>query len=163
MSAPKGNEFWKIRTKHGRDKIFSEPDVLLQSAYEYFRWNANNPWQKAEAIKSGEFAGTIMHIPTERPLTIEGLTQFLGVNRKYFDDFEKTCSQDFSAIITHIREIISRQKIEGAMVGSFNPTIVSRIEGLVDKSEVKNENLNFNVEPSPEEAKKIKESFDKEF
>ena len=135
MSAPTGNQFWKIRTKHGRDAIFTDHDTLLLAAYEYFKWNSENPWYKNEAIKSGELAGEIMKIPTERPLTIEGLTQFLGVNKRYFDDFEKNCSQDFSAVITHLREVISRQKVEGAIVGSFNANIVARIEGLTDKSE----------------------------
>lgn len=28
MGAPKGNQFWKLRSKHGRDKLFSSPEIL---------------------------------------------------------------------------------------------------------------------------------------
>ena len=43
MSAPKGNEFWKLRSKHGRDKIFSDPNMLWEAACEYFQWCQDNP------------------------------------------------------------------------------------------------------------------------
>jgi len=35
--------------------------------------------------------------------------------------------------------------------------------GWVDKQEVANTNLNLNVEPTPEEAARIKKSFDNEY
>ena len=28
MSAPKGNQFWKLRNKHGRSKRFASPEQL---------------------------------------------------------------------------------------------------------------------------------------
>ena len=35
--------------------------------------------------------------------------------------------------------------------------------GYVDKTEITNTNLNINVEPTPEEAKRIKDAFDKDY
>ncbi len=139
MAAAKNNQYWKKRSKHGRDAIFKDASILLASAYEYFEWNSKNPWYKSEAIKSGDQCGTIINVPIERPLTIEGLTQFLGVNKKYFNDFERTLSEDdkdFSEVIKHIKEIIVRNQTEGAIVGSFNANIISRMLGLIDKSSV---------------------------
>ena len=52
MAAPKGNQFWKLRSKHGRDKLFATPDLLWQAACEYFEWCDKHPWYKSEAIKN---------------------------------------------------------------------------------------------------------------
>ena len=30
MAAPKNNSFWKMRSKHGRDKIFKTPEIMLE-------------------------------------------------------------------------------------------------------------------------------------
>lgn len=38
-----GNQFWKRRSKHGRDKLFKTPDVLWEAACEYFQWCDDNP------------------------------------------------------------------------------------------------------------------------
>jgi hypothetical protein len=43
MGAPKGNEFWKMRSKHGRDALFASPELLWESACEYFEWCNDNP------------------------------------------------------------------------------------------------------------------------
>ena len=36
MAASKNNQFWKLRSKHGRDTLFSSPELLWSAAYEYF-------------------------------------------------------------------------------------------------------------------------------
>ena len=137
-----GNKFWQQRSKHGRDKLFATPELLWEAACEYFKWCDDNPWMKREAIKSGDQAGTIINIPTERPYTLQGLTSYLNTNKGYFDDFENSLkektdeqSKDFSVIITHIREVIYQQKFEGAAIGAFNASIIARDLGLTDKKE----------------------------
>ena len=47
MAAPKGNSFWKQRTKHGRDKIFANADLMWEAACEYFQWVEDNPLNEA--------------------------------------------------------------------------------------------------------------------
>lgn len=140
MSAPKKNQFWKARSKHGRDKIFATPEDMLEAAYEYFQWNSANPWHRNEAIKSGDSVGKIIKVPTERPLTIEGLCGFWGVNTEYLRRFEKQLIdndlQDFSRIVKQIRDIIYRQKFEGAAVGAFNSSIIIRDLGLREHTEL---------------------------
>lgn len=138
MGAPKGNQFWKLRSKHGRDKLFASPEMLWEAACDYFQWCDENPWVKSEAIKSGDLAGTIVRIPTARPYTLTGLCLYLDCNSKYFTEFEanlKESDKDFSEVITRIRETIYSQKFEGAAVGAFNANIISRDLGLADKQE----------------------------
>jgi hypothetical protein len=143
MPAPKGNEYWKLRDKHGRDRIFETPELMLSCAKEYFQWVDDNPLVRYEAIKSGDMCGKVMEVPISRPYTWDGLCQQLECNTEYFTDFEKSLvgkndelSKDFSRIITHIRQTINRNKLEGASVGIFNANIVARELGMIDKKDV---------------------------
>jgi hypothetical protein len=143
MGAPKGNSFWKQRSKHGRDKIFKTADILWEAATEYFDWCDENPWYKNEAIKGGDMAGELVQIPTARPYTLSGLTVFLGVHTLYLNSFKESLigkedqgTKDFSMVISRIEEIIRTQKYEGAAVGAFNANIIARDLGLADKREL---------------------------
>lgn len=138
MAAPKGNQFWKLRSKHGRDKLFASPDLLWEAACEYFEWCISHPLTKKEAIKSGDMAGSIISIPVDRPFTWEGLCSYLGCSTEYFRHFEKNNkdSKDFMPIITHISETIYRQKFENAVIGNFNAMLIARDLGLKEKSDI---------------------------
>ena len=43
MAAPEGNQFWKLRGKHGRDRIIKDPVALEENANEYFQHCIDNP------------------------------------------------------------------------------------------------------------------------
>lgn len=136
MAAPRGNQFWKLRSKHGRDKLFSTPELLWEAACEYFDWCDKKPWKKSEALKSGDKSGKLIKVPTQRPYSLSGLCLYLGCNQAYFRQFNDRCGEDFSTIITRIEEIIETQQFEGAVVGAFNANIISRKLGLADKKEL---------------------------
>lgn len=131
--APQGNEYWKLRSKHGRDKLFETHQLLWKEACAYFKWCSENPWIKTDY--KGKDADKV-EIPTARPFTLYGLCLYLGVNTKYFNDFKKTACEDFSEVIRRIEEVIKMQKLEGAMVGAFNANIVARDLGLTDRQEI---------------------------
>lgn len=134
MAAPKGNKFYMKREKSGRELIYESPDALLNEAYKYFEWCEENPWIKNDFIKGGDMAGSIVGIPTSRPYTIEGLCVYLGICIKTFHNYEER--DDFVQVITHIREVIRQNQIEGACVGAYNSNIVARVLGLANKQEV---------------------------
>lgn len=138
-----GNKFWKRRSRHGRKKIFETPAVMLQAAYEYFEDNAKNPWYKKEVVKSGELAGSIIDVPVETPLSLRGLAMFWGVHTRFLEQFETDLPKEdrenpegFYAVITHIKDIIQRQQVEGAALGVYNGNIISRLVGLVEKTDI---------------------------
>lgn len=153
--APKGNQFWKLRSKHGRDKIFKTPELMLEAASEYFQWCEDNPFYEVVLSKNyskpfkdanGEvyFPPNTENLPKMRPFTMQGLCIFLGVNTVYFNQFEEglkgkddETSKDFSKIVTHIRDIIYNQKYSGAASGFLNPNIIARDLGLSDTREIK--------------------------
>lgn len=165
MAAPKGNTFWKIRSKHGRDKLFASPDLLLEAATEYFEWCDANPWYKSEAIKSGDSVGKIIKVPISRPYTISGLCIYLQASESYWRTFKiQESSKDFLAVIEQIEETCKTQKFEGAAVGAFNANIIARDLGLTDKVEQRSMNYNYNsAELTPEEIRKISKTLDDEF
>ena len=51
MAAPKGNQFWKQRSTHGRKPIFETAEALEAACYEYFQWIEDNPLMAAELVK----------------------------------------------------------------------------------------------------------------
>lgn len=135
MAAPVGNQFWKQRTKHGRDRIFETPEILWEAASEYFEWCDANPWFKKDFIKSGDSAGAIVDLPTQRPYTWTGLALFLNCDEETLRNLKT--NKDFLGIYTRIRETIYTCKFEGATVGAYNANIIARDLGLVEKSESK--------------------------
>jgi len=133
MAAPEGNEFWKLRSKHGRDILFATPGLLWEAACEYFEWCDEN--KLIEVDFRGKDADRV-NIPHMRPYTIHGLCLYLDCGTAYFRNF-KPPTEDFKSVVTRIEEVIYNQKFEGAASGFFNANIIARDLGLAEKSEVK--------------------------
>lgn len=139
---PQGNQLWQLRTKHGRDRIFETPEILWSAACEYFQWAVDNPLPEADY--RGKDA-TLVILNKLRAFSMHGLCIYLGINTKYFYQFQLNIegrdddlSRDFSNIITRIIETIYEQKFTGAAAGLLNPNIIAREIGLAEKTENKN-------------------------
>jgi hypothetical protein len=131
-AAPAGNQFWKLRSKHGRDKIFSDPALLWEAACEYFDWCDKN--ELIEIDFKGKDADRVQ-IPKMRAYTWEGLELYLDIHS--LRDYKTNENyKDFSQVITRIEKIIYTQKFTGAAAGFLNPNIIARDLGLSDKSQV---------------------------
>lgn len=132
MAPPKGNQFWKLRSKHGRDKLFESPELLLQSAFEYFEWCDNNPWiaTKTSTTEKGTFHE---EKPTQRPYSRMGWFVYIGCSDSWLKEFKKTASNDFLIVIKEIENIIDTNQWEGASVGAFNANIIARTLGLKER------------------------------
>jgi hypothetical protein len=137
MAAPIGNQFWKLRSKHGRNKLFETPQLLLEAAYEYFEWCHEHPWVKTET-NIGINKNYVKSIPTERPFTLSGLCLYCHASSTYWKEFRSNCketSKDFLPVIETIEEIIYTQKFEGAAIGVFNANLIARELGLKEQTE----------------------------
>jgi hypothetical protein len=130
MAAPKGNRFWELRSKHGRDKIFSSPAILWEEACKYFEWCEDNPLIQIDFKGSNIIK---VEIPKMRPFTWDGLELFLDIDsfREYKTNPEY---KDFSQVIKKIEKTIYKQKFEGASAGLLNANIIARDLGLKDHS-----------------------------
>jgi hypothetical protein len=135
MPAPKGNEYWKFAEKHGRGFKYT-PDALWKEALDYFDYMSTSVWNKKEAIKSGDMAGTLIDIPTQTPLSIETFCLFADISHKTFLNYNsgEEPYKEFLQVTTRIRGVIESNQFEGATVGAYNPNIIARKLGLGDKT-----------------------------
>lgn len=133
MAAPKGNQFWKARSSHGRNPIFASADELWSACCEYFEWVEDNPLWEDKLVT---FQGTATHEPVAkmRAMTLEGLCIFLDIGRQTWADYRGR--KDFSEVATRVEEIVRTQKFQGAAADLLNPNIIARDLGLADKSEL---------------------------
>lgn len=138
-----GNTFWKNRTTHGRTKLFSDAQVLIEEARAYFHWCDTHPWYRAELVKyKGDFDEA--EVPLGRPYSMDGLTVYLAVSGSYFRSAKANLKDkvenkkateeevDLLDAIEWIEAVIRTQNIEGASVGVFNPNIIARIHQLAE-------------------------------
>lgn len=131
MGAPTGNQFWKLRSKHGRDKLFKTPKLLWEAACEYFEWCDANP------IEAEDNKGTknVNKVKFKRPYTLHGFALYCDASSSWYNEFKKTATKDYLLVIRKIDDIIYNQKFEGATIGIFNANIIARDLGLTDKQE----------------------------
>lgn len=133
MPAPKGNQFWKARSSHGRNPIFSSQEQLWNCCVEYFDWVEANPLYEDRLVT---FQGIASHEPVAkmRAMTINGLCIFLDIAPGTWADYRS--KQDFSAIVGRVEHIIRDQKFTGAAADLLNSNIIARELGLADRTEL---------------------------
>lgn len=127
MAAPPGNQFWKARTKHGRDKLFASSEDLWDACCEYFQWVEDHPLLEMKAFS---YQGEVTQEPVAkmRAMTIGGLCLFLDITRETWGRWRK--EKGFSDIVTRAEEIIYYQKFTGAAADLLNANIIARDLGL---------------------------------
>lgn len=133
MAAPKGNQFWKARSSHGRAPIFPSPDALWEACTEYFEWVEANPLWEDKLVS---YQGVTVHEPVAkmRAMTIGGLCIFLDIDETTWRAYG--AKKDFSPVTTRAERIIRDQKFSGAAADLLNANIIARDLGLADKSEL---------------------------
>lgn len=131
MSAPKGNQFWRARSSHGKDPTFKTKEDLWGACCEYFDWVEDNPLGKA-IVYQGEVSSKPESLM--RAMTISGLCLFLDITEKTWSNYRKY--KDYLQVTTRAEQIIYNQKFAGAAAGLFNANIIARDLGLSDKKEI---------------------------
>ena len=134
-----GNQFWKLRSKHGRDKLFKTPELLWEAACEYFQWCEENPLYETKAFA---YQGVVIteELPKMRAMTLSQLCFYLNCNEAYFRIFKSQLPEgekDFNTVISDIEKTIYNQKFQGAAADLLNGNIIARDLGLMEH--VKNE------------------------
>ena len=135
MPAPEGNTYWEYRKKHGRDRVFSSPDDLLDRCMAYFKWVDENPLKRSEVVKYKDCA-ELMEVPVCRAYTKNALADFCQVSCYNTIAEYKKRGEGFSNVITYVESVIYNQKFENAAGGLLNPNIIARDLGLVDKKDM---------------------------
>lgn len=133
MPAPKGNQFWRARSSHGRKPKFQSPGKLWDACCEYFQWVEDNPLYEYRPMKTND--GVEMQaVPKMRAMTIGGLQIFLDISHEGWRQYKQR--EDYSAVTSRVEAIIRDQKFSGASAELLNPQIIARDLGLKDQQEV---------------------------
>jgi len=132
MGAPEGNEFWKLRLKHGRSREIESPEQLLENFEEYAQWVKDNPFQEQDWV--GKDAIPVIRYKI-RPMLKPAFAVACGLSCWDRINELKKVSNDFLKIVTHIESQMAAHNISGSAAGFLNANIISRVEGLSDKRE----------------------------
>lgn len=130
-----GNQFWKLRAKDGRDKLFKSPEKLWEAACEYFQWCDDNPLSEQKLFA---YQGSVIKedVSKLRVYTLMGLCLYLDCSEAYFRNFkaqERKEKKEFITVIERIEATIYNQQFSAAASELVNPNIIARNLGLVDK------------------------------
>lgn len=129
-----GNKLWELVDPDnlGRPSKYETPEKLWQETKEYFAYCDANPWKSKETKTDGaKKTDTKITLHTV-PYTWEGLYVFLGIcNLVYYKE-----KDEFSYILTTIKDIIYNQKYVGASTGVFKENLIIRDLGLKDNQNV---------------------------
>ena len=147
-----GNQFWRARSKHGRDKIFKTPLDLWLACCEYFEWIEDNPLMAVETIKF-QGTGSLQNVPKMHAMTINGLCIFLGVPSNTWKLYRER--PEYAEVCGCVQDIIFQQKFAGAAADLLNQSIIARELGLKDKQEhqIKSDATVATVSLDPEQYK----------
>ena len=136
MAAPKGNSFYLLRSKHGRDKLFETPELLQNALYEYIETVETNSWETNQTTV-GDSGINSTTKTLQRPFSRKGFYLFIGASETWLNKFKQNCSNDFFKVIEEIEMTIDTQQFDGASIGVFKENIIARIQGIKDNSENK--------------------------
>jgi hypothetical protein len=138
-----------------KQKYIETPEKMWEYFQSYRTETKGNPIPKAEQKKGAvvlhkemttdqikEAVQVLVEIPAQRPLTLEGFYNWLEDNDiisnadHYFSNRDNAY-ESYLAVCSRVRRVIRQDQIEGGMAGIYNPSITQRLNGLVDKTEVK--------------------------
>lgn len=149
-----GNQFWKLRSRHGRDKLFKTPELLWEAACEYFKWCDENPLMETKPFHAVGII-TEAKIPHLRAYTIEGLLLYIHASSSYLRQFKMAAKEgnvvngeDFLTVINQIEKTIYDQQFSGASANMLNPLIIARNLGLSDKKDLTSSDGTMTPRPS---------------
>lgn len=133
MAAPKGNQCWMLRLKHGLDGKFKTPEEIRENFEQYVQWAEETPL--IEVDFRGKDA-TEVRLPKMRLLTKDGFALACGFSCWTKLSEYKNKSKDFGSVFTRIEQAIYTSKLEGAASGFFNHNIIARDLGLMNQEQV---------------------------
>lgn len=123
----------------GRRKAIETPEEL-ELLFERYR-----QWAKDNKITKMDFKGKdadVVYYEYEQPLSWRGFDAWLWENVILADleDYRLNTDgryEEFKGVISGIRKVIENYQVSRAMVGTLKENLVSRLNGLAEKKEVK--------------------------
>jgi hypothetical protein len=128
-----GNDFWKLRLRHGSFPKFEDPNQFLDKAVAYFEHLEQNHFNELDF--RGKDAVKVV-LPKMRIATKADFALYCGFSEWKSIESYKTKSNDFAQVITRVENAIETCQLQAAAAGFVKENIVSRLLGLADKKEM---------------------------
>ena len=130
-------------------RIFKKPEDLEKAwkAYKEDLKDKAKVWVKVQYVGKD---GDKKQDSPKLPLTIEGFKRFcwdenIGTVEQYFTNQDGDY-EEFLGICSRVKNEIREDQITGGILSFYNPSITQRLNNLVEKSEVKIEDVDVNFE-----------------
>jgi hypothetical protein len=147
--------YWQRRARDGQEYLtkprsLSSPQMLWELACLYFERVDTTPLKKNDFIRGGERAGETVSVDAARPYTWTGFGDFLfekGIGgRRVVENYRQNTGRkydEYIEVISQIEQVMYTNKFDGAAVGTFAGTVMTKALGLADI--VINENRNHDM------------------
>jgi hypothetical protein len=127
--------------KVGRPKTIATPEAMYELFEAYRADVKSKPFIVTDWVGAG---AKQVDRTKEKPLTYEGFANYCFLQGIIYDTDDYFHNRggaynDFRAICAMIKRLIREDQIAGGMAGVYNPSITQRLNGLVEKTENKNE------------------------
>lgn len=149
-----------LRNRIGRTQpIFKNSEDLLRAALAYFDYVMDTPIISIKPMASGGGID-LVEVPLRKAFTIQGLCVHAGITRMSWYNWRNTKGDqyrpDLAEAIASIEDLMQDDSLTGSQAGIYNANIVSRLLGLIDKSEIKQEIVDKDVTEDMIDSEKSK-------
>jgi hypothetical protein len=126
-----GNSYWAKRLDMSKDGRKLSVEEFVNGCQEYIDRCEN------EKLYEIDFKGANLQevqIPKMITMSIYGACAHIGINYNTWKEWRK--DEKYSHIINNLEGIFKAYNIEGASAGFLNSSIISRLEGLKDQTDI---------------------------
>jgi hypothetical protein len=123
MTAPKGNQYWRLRRSHGPKPKYDDARLLSAACRRYFEWVVANPLEQPKLV-TFQGKSSIEYIPRIRAMSLHGLCLFLGISHASWHRYRKR--EGFAEPMEYAEAVIRTQKFEGAAASLLSGSIIAR-------------------------------------
>lgn len=121
------SEHWQV-VNSGQVVVSNTAQELWEAACSYFAWCDSSNLKVNFTVMSGKRAGDDIKGKRKRPYTVRALCLHCGVSTEYLNDMlSLDRNEEYYMVASRIMYIIHTQNLESAMVGEFNPVMVSKL------------------------------------
>ena len=131
----------EVRTIKQRKKLIETPERMWQLACEYFQRVDDTPLYKTDFLRGGAEAGKEIKIKVDRPYSWMGFEDYLfekGIIGSTLEKYRYNYNgyyTEYEDVVRAINSVMRTNKFDGAVVGIFNPALISQDLGMVSKTQ----------------------------